>query len=106
MISCVERIKTALDSTGLPFAHFSWSSAPKGDFGVYAEDSAGTFFADSRNASSRLAGYVDYFTRSDSESVKQTIEDALRNAGVIWWLESIQFEEDTSFIHYEWRWHE
>lgn len=106
MIACVQRLSNALDTTGYKFAHFLWSHAPSGDWGVYSEDGAETFFADGRNASSRLTGSVDYYTRSDAEEVKTKIETALKTSGLAWWLESIQYENDTRFIHYEWRWHE
>ena len=49
-----------------------------------------------------LQGTVDYFTRDDSGTPKTTVETALDGAGIAWYLNSVQLEEDTGYIHYEW----
>lgn len=98
----MDELKTALDNTGLKFAHFGWSRAPSGDYGVYAEDSANDLIANGKHAEKVLQGTVDYFTRDDSGTPKRTVEAALDSIPIAWFLSSIQFEEDTGFIHYEW----
>lgn len=103
-MTIVDRIKTALESTPFPFAHFGWRTEPAGDYGVYAEESAGTLIADDRNAESFLTGYIDLFTRTADDTPRILVENALRSAGVLFWLDSVQFENDTRFVHYEWRW--
>lgn len=92
---------TALDATKLAFAHFGWSKAPAGDYGVYAEDGANDLNADDIHAEKAVQGTVDYFTRDDSGTPQATIEAALEGV-CAWYLESVQFEEDTGYIHYEW----
>lgn len=92
---------TALDATKLPFAHFGWSKAPAGDYGVYAEDGANDLNADDIHAEKVMQGTVDYFTRDDSGAPQTTIEAALEGV-CAWYLNSVQFEEDTGYIHYEW----
>ena len=92
---------TALDATKLPFAHFGWSKAPAGDYGVYAEDGANDLNADDIHAEKVMQGTVDYFTRDDSGAPQATIEAALEGV-CAWYLNSVQFEEDTGYIHYEW----
>ena len=92
---------TALDATKLPFAHFGWSKAPAGDYGVYAEDGANDLNADNLHAEKAVQGTVDYFTRDDSGAPQATIEAALEGV-CAWYLNSVQFEEDTGYIHYEW----
>lgn len=106
MIACVQTIANALQTTGLKFAHFSWSHAPSGDWGVYAEDGEGTFFADRKRSEVRTEGSIDYFTHSDDGVAKAAIETALDGIDIVYWLNSVQYEDDTGFIHYEWRWHE
>ena len=95
----------ALDATGLSFAHFAWAkNAPElsADHGVYSEDDENTLFANGKHAESVLQGTIDYFTRDDSKAPKATIEAALDSVDVAWYVNSIQFEDDTGFIHYEW----
>lgn len=95
-------IKTALTSTGYKFAHYAWSRSPAGDYGVYAEDGANDLNADGEHAEKALQGTVDYFTRDDTGTPKATIEAALEGLNVPWYLNTIQYEDDTGYIHYEW----
>lgn len=94
------RIKAALESTGLPFAHYAWSQKPP-EYGVYAEDGGDDFLADGEHAERGTTGTIDYFTRDDSGSIRDTIETALKGV-CAYRLNSIQYEDDTGFIHYEW----
>ena len=94
-------LETALTATGLKFAHFGWSKAPKGDYGVFAEDGANDLVAGNVHAERVIEGTVDYFTRDANMAAKALIEAAL-NSCAAWRLESIQFESDTGYIHLEW----
>lgn len=98
----MDELKTALDATELKFAHFGWSKAPKGDYGVYAEDGANDLTADDVHAERVVEGTIDYFTRDADMACKATIEGALNSCGAAWRLNSIQFESDTGYIHIEW----
>ena len=98
----MDKLKRALDSTGYAFAHFGWSKAPAGDYGVYAEDGENALEANNVHAETVLQGTVDYFTRDDTDTPRATIEAALNSVPVAWYLNSIQFEEDSGYIHYEW----
>ena len=94
-------LETALTATGLKFAPFGWSKAPKGDYGVFAEDGANDLVAGNVHAERVIEGTVDYFTRDATMAAKALIEAAL-NSCAAWRLESIQFENDTGYIHLEW----
>lgn len=101
----LQLVKDALASTGLPFAHYAWASNAKErktDHGVWAEDGANELYADDIHAEKAIQGTIDYFTRDDSGAPQTTIEAALNNGKIAWYLNSIQFEDDTGFIHYEW----
>lgn len=100
----MDELINALTATGYQFAHFGWSKAPTGDYGVYAEDGANDLIAGNKHVEKVLQGTVDYFTRDDSGYPKIVIELALDSVPVAWYLNSIQFEEDTGYIHYEWVW--
>lgn len=100
-----DNLLAALNSTGLPFAHFAWAKdAPetRQDHGVYAEDDELALYANNQHAERVLQGTVDYYTRDDSGTPKTTIEAALDLYAVPYRMESIQFEDDTGYIHYEW----
>lgn len=97
----MEEIINTLKAQGLLFAHYAWSHAPSGDYGVWAEDGANDLSADDRHAEHVTRGTIDYFTRNDSGMPRTTIEAAL-DGKCAWYLNSIQIEEDTGYIHYEW----
>ena len=98
----MNELKDALSATGYKFAHFGWSKAPAGDYGVYAEDNEIALYANNAHAERVTEGTIDYFTRDDSGTPKTTIEAKLDAANIMYRLESIQFEDETGYIHYEW----
>ena len=95
----------ALEATGLPFAAYGWiRTAPElsRDHGVYALDDDVTLRADGEHAERAYTGTVDYFTRDPSGAPQQAVEAALEAGAFTWELNSVQYEQDTGFIHYEW----
>lgn len=101
----LQTLKDALTATGLPFAHFAWAKgAPEllGDHGVYAEDGANDLYSGDIHAEHVIEGTVDYYTRDGSGAPQAAIESALNNGLIAWYLNSIQFEEETGYVHYEW----
>ena len=100
----LDGLKAALDATGLRFALFGWSKKPEGDYGIIRPDDQLQLRVDGDSCEECMTrGYVDFFTRSRTRDEQRTIENALRSLGIAWQLQSIQFEPDTGFIHYEWR---
>lgn len=70
---------------------------------VWAEDgefsSMGT---DGYKGGQMVEGTIDYFTKDEDDENIEKIPVAL-NAARIWWrLNSVQYEDETRFIHYEW----
>lgn len=124
----MDELVQALLSTGYPFAHFGWSRAPKGDYGVYAEEGANDLVADGRHVERAIRLTIDYFTRAvdktaayntqtpglydtqtpgvytwfSAHPAKTAIEAALDRCGAAWYLNSVQFEQDSGFVHFEW----
>lgn len=93
-------------TTPMKFAHFAWQSAPPGDYGVYGEDGADQFQANNRYAEHTMHGSVDWFTRTDDESGRNAIETLFKTLQetecFAWYLNTIQYEYKTNFLHYEW----
>lgn len=99
----MSKVATALAGTQLKFAHFGWQAAPAGDYGVYSEEGGNEFHAEGGYVYEQAErGSVDYFTRDDTGAAKATIETALNTVPGTWYLNTIQYEEDTGYIHYEW----
>lgn len=99
----MDEIITILTAQGFRCAHYAWSHAPAGDYVVWAEDGANDLGADDHHVEHVTQGTLDLFTRDDSGTPRTTIEAAL-DGRCAWYLNSIQFEEDTGYIHYEWIW--
>lgn len=103
----VEQLGTLLNDIHLSstetmqFAHYAWSSAPSGDYGVYAEELFPQFDADNNFAESSIEGTIDYFTRDASGTPIRLIRNALIDNGVYHYLNSVQYEDNTGYIHYE-----
>lgn len=72
---------------------------------VWAEDSeADAVHADNHKTNQVIQGTIDYFTKTEFDSNFELIQDKLNSADIAWRLNSIQREEGTGYIHYEWVW--
>lgn len=98
----LEDLVTALTGTGYAFAHHAWSKAPDGDYGTYSENSGEDLTADGKHVERGTEVYINYFTRDDTSTPRTLIETALNNLDIPWYLNTIQYENDTGYIHYEW----
>lgn len=99
----MDELMTTLAATQYDFALYAWDHAPTTDYGVVSLDSADDLLADNLHVEKGLNVFVDYFTRDATSTPKDTIETAL--APYAYSLNSVQFEDDTGYIHYEWRVH-
>lgn len=99
-------LKNLLLSIGPPVFHY-FADKQKNNYIVWAEDSEGdSLHADGQKVEGSITGTIDYFTKTENDPVVMQIEAALDSAddGLAWSLNSIQYEEDTGYIHYEWVW--
>lgn len=71
---------------------------------VWQEDGENAFDADNRKSEQGVTGTLDYFTKTEFDPAIDEIQAIFRILGVAWGLRSVQFEEATNLIHYEWGW--
>lgn len=72
---------------------------------VWAEDSeSSSLNADNKKEIQAIQGTIDYFTKKDNDTVVNEIQEALKAEKVSFYLNSVQYEEETGYIHYEWVW--
>lgn len=69
---------------------------------VWAELSGEHLAADNRESEGKFEIAVDYFTTKEFDTTIDDISDFLDGFGS-WRIESVQYEEQTGYIHYEWR---
>lgn len=83
-----------------------WRSAPEGlkSYIVWAEDGEeNSLEADNKKQRQGIHGTIDLFTKTEFDSLADEIQEGLNNLeNVSWRLESVQYEDETMFIHYEW----
>lgn len=72
---------------------------------VWAEDSeSSSLSSDNQKQIQAIQGTIDYFTKKDNDTVVDEIQEALKAEKVSFYLNSVQYEEETGYIHYEWVW--
>ena len=72
---------------------------------VWQEDGGNDLLADNEHAEKAVTGTTDLFTKMEFDPLNDEMEAAFDASPYIAWaLESVQFEPDTGFTHYEWRW--
>lgn len=69
---------------------------------VWAEDERVDLIAGNSHSEKAVQGTIDYFTKTEFDSNVDTIESKLESLGISWFLNSVQYEEETGLIHYEW----
>ena len=99
-----DKLKNALLSVGVPVSRYFASQQPN-QYIVWAEDGqADSLQADNAMVAQALTGTADYFTKTEDDPNFHKIQKALNASGVAWRLASIQHEDETGYIHYEWVW--
>lgn len=63
-----------------------------------------SFEANNRKAEQQISGIVDYYTKREFDPIVDDAQEILNGEEVGWRLDSVQYEEETNLIHYQWRW--
>lgn len=72
---------------------------------VWQEDGADDFEADGIHAEKAVTGTTDLYTKKEFDPWREELEAALDAAeGIRWSLNSVQYEEQTGYWHFEWEW--
>lgn len=99
-----DELVTALKGTGIPFAEYGWSTRPTGAFGVVQlERSVETLEGDNEIQNRAFEGSVDlYMPTRDKTLIGKVKEVLIAQCDGAFTLSSIQHEEETGLLHYEW----
>ena len=71
---------------------------------VWGENGADDLEASNIHAEKAVTGYTDLYTKIEFDPWKDQIEESFDKHGIFWSLNSVQYEEETGFTHYEWYW--
>ena len=102
MLSSLEVVKNALLTVTDNVGHYkAWDDSDR--YIVWAEDDEPyDLQTDGYKAGQTIEGTIDYFTRDEDDENIGLIPQALNHAGIWWKLNSVQYEDETQFIHCEW----
>ena len=102
MLSSLETVMNALLTVTDNVGHYTaWDDSDR--YIVWAEDTeSAQLVADNYKPGHTIEGTIDYFTTIEDDENIGLIPQALNHAGVWWYLNSVQYEDETRFIHYEW----
>lgn len=104
MIAALDTIRQALLTVTKDVYHYKALNKPD-QYIVWMEDSGGVdTWADDICTYQTITGTIDYFTRIEDDPNVERIQHALNNGNIVWRLNSVQYEEDTKYKHYEWEW--
>lgn len=102
MLPCLETVKDALLTVTDNVGHYTaWDDSDR--YIVWAEEQeVDSLEADNFKAGQTVEGSIDYFTKTEDDPNIVAIPNALNAARIGWELNSVQYEDETRFIHYEW----
>ena len=100
-----KQIKDILLTLGKPVYHFRAPQNTAAPYFVYGEDSQdASLYADGVMCTQVLQGTIDYYTQDGEDLTVDETQSALNSAGISFWLNSVQYEDDTNLVHHEWVW--
>lgn len=102
MLSSLEAVKTALLTVTEKVYHYK-APANSTRYIVWAEDSEiSSLETDNYKGYQTIEGTIDLFTKDQADAWTEAVPEALNAARIGWSLNSVQYEDETRFIHYEW----
>ena len=104
MLSKIRIIPELLKDIGAPVSHYE-AMKKQDKYIVWAEDSEGSSVeGDDQKTNQSIQGTIDFYTKEDMDEIIDKIQEALVSNRVSFYLNSVQYEDETEFIHYEWVW--
>lgn len=92
-----EEMLELMRSTGIPFAAAGWSKEPESDYGTVKYRAFDPQFANDKVVYIEQEATVTLQSRDSGESSAKLIEEKLHTVDetVTWWLESVDYDDDT-----------
>ena len=99
---CLDRVRDALLTVSQNVGHYE-VLRKEDKYIVWAEDGEGSQVnGDNVMQGQSIQGRIDYFTRVESDPDVRAIQNALKMARISFYLDSVQYEDETKYIHYSW----
>jgi hypothetical protein len=92
-------------SVGIPVDHYWRPVKHKEHWMIWAETGEGdSFHADNGKKEQVIQGSTHVYTHKEFDPVLDAVQTMFDGAGLSWVLTSVQYEDETNTIHYEWTW--
>lgn len=102
MQETLRRVGDAILSVSQNTFHYHAFKKPD-QFFVWAESGeSSAFYADNGKEGQTIEGTIDYFTRTEYDPAVDRLQEVLRSAKIGFSLKSVQYEDETKYIHFEW----
>lgn len=101
--SKLKQLRDTLNEVSAPVYHYRKPKSVKAPWVVWQEDGESQAFdGDNHKAEQQVHGTIDCYTLTEYDSLLDEIQEALNSKEVGWSLLSVQYEDETNLIHYEW----
>lgn len=98
----LSEIKDALLGASDAVYHYTAPANTPTPYLVWAEDGSNDFEADSVHAERVYQGTIDLYTKGEDDPLMSAVPLALDQTTAAWYLSSVQYEEETGIVHFEW----
>lgn len=97
-------VSTALTQISVNFYHYTRPVSQKAPYGVWQEDREDTsFYSGNSKTEQQIHGTIDLYTLQEFDHAIDEIQEVLsKNSRIEYALNSVQYEDETKLIHYEW----
>lgn len=103
MLSSLEKVKDALLTVTTSNVYHYTAPANSTRYIVWAEDMEyASLQADNYKPGITIEGTIDLYTKDEDDEYIYQIPVALNEARIMWELNSVQYEDETKFKHFEW----
>ena len=105
MQSVLRRLAEALAGIENLRVYHYWRPQMQAPFCVWAEDGEeNSMWGNNHKTEQVIKGTVDYYTKQEFDPAVDLIQTTLNTIEVLGWeLNSVQYEDNTNLIHFEWR---
>ena len=104
LVSKAQKIRDALSTIeNLKCYHLMKPASVSAPYAVWQEDAEGdSHYTDNVKSEQVLQATIDYYTKSEYDTMTDSIQSALNCEDISWTLNSFQYEDETKLLHYEW----
>lgn len=98
----LKKIRDILNELDIDVSHYE-SLNKESEYIVWAESGeSNSLSADDRKVEQSIVGTIDLYTQTEYNKIVDELQDKLNENKISFVLNSVQYEDETKLIHYEW----